>query len=308
MKNKFTEDTFLARWVANDLSPDELKQFEESDDFHQFKKINDAAQQLKAPDFNKTDSFTKISKKLTKKKATLKVIKLAPKWMYSAAASVILLLTVFFLNNNDNSVANFSTKYGEQTTVKLPDNSIVQLSADANLKFNKENWDNNRLVTLSGKAYFEVEKGSSFTVSTNEGNVTVLGTKFTVNASKNFFEVQCFEGKVKAISKNKNEIILTKGKAFRVYKNTSENWIFSSENPSWINGESTFNNTPLSNVILTLEKQYNLNINTNKIDTTKRFTGAFTHNDVNIALKTVFAPMKISFKLAENSSVILTPN
>ena len=308
MKNKFTEDTFLARWVANDLSPDELKQFEESDDFHQFKKINDAAQQLRAPDFNKTDSFTKISKKLTKKKATLKVIKLAPKWMYSAAASVILLLTVFFLNNNDNSVANFSTKYGEQTTVNLPDNSIVQLSADANLKFNKENWDNNRLVTLSGKAYFEVEKGSSFTVSTNEGNVTVLGTKFTVNASKNFFEVQCFEGKVKAISKNKDKIILTKGKAFRVYKNTSENWIFSSKNPSWINGESTFNNTPLSNVILTLEKQYNLNINTNKIDTTKRFTGAFTHNDVNIALKTVFAPMKISFKLAENSSVILTPN
>ncbi len=61
-------------------------------------------------------------------------------------------------------------------------------------------------------------------------------------------------------------------------------------------------------MILALQKQYNLKFDTSKIDTKKRFTGTFTHKNVNIALKTVFAPMKISYTLAKNSSVILTYN
>ncbi|WP_408648506.1 FecR family protein [Tenacibaculum pacificus] len=218
----------------------------------------------------------------------------------------MLFLTVFYFNSNNDTT--FSTKYGEQITIKLPDNSIAYLSADSSLEFTEKNWNKNRNLSLTGKAYFEVEKGKTFTVHTKKGDVVVLGTKFTVNSSKNIFEVQCFEGKVKAISKNKNEVVLSKGKAFRVYQNKSENWSFIKKNPSWLNGESSFNNAPLSEVILRLKKQYNLKFDINKIDINKRFTGTFTHDNVNIALKTVFAPMNISFKLAETNLVILTYN
>ena len=305
-KEYYTDETFLARWIENDLSAEELKQFKNSEEYHQFKKINDATELLIAPDYNKRGVFNTISGKIRQQKKSTKIIKLTPAWFYSAAASVILLLTVFYLNNDSSS--SFSTSYGEQTVVQLPDNSIVHLSPSSNLKFHKNNWNKNRSLFLAGTAYFEVEKGKKFTVKTNEGNVVVLGTKFTVNTSKNFFEVQCFEGKVKVTSKKNDAIFLTKGKAFRSYKNENENWNFHKEKPSWLNNESSFNNTPLNKVILALEKQYNLKVNTNKINTNKRFTGTFTHNNVNIALKTVFAPMKISFKLAENSSVVLISN
>ena len=163
-------------------------------------------------------------------------------------------------------------------------------------------------MSLEGQAFFEVEKGKPFTVNTNEGNVTVLGTKFTVNSADNYFEVKCFEGKVKVTSKYNDETILTLGKAYRNYNNSIENWNFEDNNPSWLKGESSFTNTPLHQVIKALENQFNLKFDTSKIDTNKRFTGTFTHNDVNIALKTVFAPMKISYKLAKNSYVVLTSN
>ncbi|PKH52322.1 hypothetical protein CXF68_17185 [Tenacibaculum sp. Bg11-29] len=302
MKKIYNDDTFLARWIENDLSLEESEQFQKSEAYHQFNKINKASQFLKAPDYNKSDAFQKIIKNTYQKKESKKVIKLIPKWVYSAVASVALLFSFFYFNN---TTSNFSTEYGELISVKLPDNSIVHLSPNSHLEFNKKKWNKNRNLFLTGEAYFEVKKGKSFTVNTSEGNIVVLGTKFTVNTSKNFLEVQCYEGKVKVNSNNDDESFLTKGKAFRAYANKSESWNFSKEAPSWLNGESNFNNMPLSQVIISLEKNYNLKFNTNNINLDKRFTGTFTHNNVNIALKTVFAPLKISFKLAKNNSVTL---
>lgn len=297
------DETFLARWVANDLSKEELEDFQNSEEYHTFQKINEASQALKAPEFNNTSVFSNIEENTFKKKKEVKVVKLIPNWAYGAVASIALLFSFFYFNNN--TATTLSSEYGKLLTVTLPDNSIAQLSANSSISYNENNWDNQRELSLTGKAYFEVEKGKTFTVNTSEGKVTVLGTKFTVNATNNFFEVQCYEGKVKVTSKNTNTAILTKGKAFRIYNNTNEEWTFNKATPSWLNGESEFNNTPLSQVIIALEKQYNLKIDTNNINLNKRFTGTFTHKDVNIALKTVFAPMKISYTLAKNSSVIL---
>lgn len=304
MKEKYTTDTFLARWIANELDPDELKEFQNSEAYQQFNKINEASMLLKVPNYNQSEIFNKITKKTNAKNKSTKTVKLVPKWMYSAAASIIILLSLFYYTQNNSS--KFSTKHGELLTIKLPDNSIAHLSPNSSLEFMEKSWKTNRILSLKGEAYFEVEKGRLFTVNTNQGNVIVLGTKFTVNTSNNFFEVQCFEGKVKAISKSNKQAILTEGKAFRSYNNQSENWNFSKKTPSWLNGESDFNNSPLSQVIISLEKQYNLKFDTSKIDTNKRFTGTFTHKDINVALKTVFLPMKILFKSAGNNSIILT--
>ena len=87
------------------------------------------------------------------------------------------------------------------------------------LKFKKNNWNNKRSLSLTGTAYFEVEKGQSFTVNTNEGNVVVLGTKFTVNTSSNFIEVQCFEGIVSVTSGKHSEKLLA-GDTFRILNNS----------------------------------------------------------------------------------------
>ena len=98
-KEYYTDETFLARWIEKDLSAEELKRFKNSEEYHQFKKINDATELLIAPDYNKNDVFNTISGKIRQQKKSTKIIKLTPAWFYSAAASVILLLTVFYFLN-----------------------------------------------------------------------------------------------------------------------------------------------------------------------------------------------------------------
>ncbi|WGH76227.1 FecR family protein [Tenacibaculum tangerinum] len=304
MNIDYKNNTFLARWIANDLSDEELKEFQQSEDYHQFKAINDASKLLKAPSYNKEAAFDMITQKIQSKKTGKKVIKLIPAWLYGAAASIALLISFLYFNDT----TTFSTNYGEQLTVSLPDNSKVHLSPNSEITYKERIWNKERALSLKGIAYFEVEKGKSFTVNSTQGKVTVLGTKFTVNTSKDYFEVMCYEGKVKVVSKNNEEVLLTKGKAYRNYKNSSEKWIFNNIEPSWINGESSFNNVPLEQVVKSLENQFNLKFDTSKVDVNQRFTGTFTHENVNIALQTVFAPMKISYKLAKNSFVVLTYN
>ena len=268
MKQNYKDDNFLARWVANDLSPEELKQFQDSEGYQQFKAINDASQKLKAPDYNQSKAFKTINEKTSLTNKNTKVINFIPNWLYGAVASIAIVFSLFYFNNN--STTSFSTSYGEQLTVTLPDNSIVHLSPNSILEYDKKDWKKSRNLDLTGEAYFEVEKGQTFTVNTKEGNVTVLGTKFTVNASNNFFEVLCYEGKVKTFStKNNHEVILTQGKAYRAYNSSNENWAFNEQTPSWIDGESSFTNTPLNQVIIALQKQYNLKFDTSKIDTKK---------------------------------------
>jgi len=305
MKINYKDETFLARWIANELSTKELEEFQQSDVYHQFKAIDDASQLLKAPDYNQKETLIQIQNKLQSKKSVKKVVKLIPYWIYGAAASIALLISFFYFNY---STTNISTSYGEYSTITLPDNSTVHLSPNSTISYKNYKWEDKRELSLKGKAFFEVEKGKSFTVNTTEGNVTVLGTKFTVNTSKKYFEVLCYEGKVKVTSKKNDKIILTLGKAYRNYNENIEEWTFNSNTPSWLKGESSFMNAPLYQVIKALENQFNLKFDSSKIDTEKRFTGTFTHEDVNIALQTVFAPMKISYKLAKNSTVVLTYN
>ena len=110
------------------------------------------------------------------------------------------------------------TAFGEQKIIELPDGSQVTMNSKSLIEFNPDSWESNRILKLSGEAYFKVNKGSQFTFNTKNGNVIVLGTEFNVNSLDNYFEVICYEGKVK-VEKNTKEYILTPGKTVRKYNN-----------------------------------------------------------------------------------------
>ena len=294
MEKNYIDDTFLARWIAGELSPEELEVFKNSKEYPEFKKINDVAQALEAPPFNQQASFNKIEDLISNGNKETKVVKLMPRWIYSVAAAVVVAFGIFFFMNNNSS--NFQTGFGEQQIVTLPDNSKVHLNANSSLSFKKKDWKNSRILSFEGEAFFDVEKGSTFKVITNQGIVEVLGTEFNVVTRDNFFEVQCHEGKVRVSNNSSKTLVtLTKGKAFRLVDNNEENWIFKQEKPAWLAGESSFINAPIKQVITALENQYRITFNTENIDVNRRFTGSFTHKDLNLALKTVFVPMNILY-------------
>lgn len=307
MKTHYNDSTFLARWISGELSPDELTEFKKSKDYRALNKINEASKLLESPSYNDEVVFSKLQEQIANREPIkqTKVIKLIPTWAYGVAASIILAFGLFyFLNTSEH----FETSFSEQLAVVLPDNSRVQLNANSQLDFKSRNWSKNRVLDLNGEAFFDVEKGASFKVFTNQGTVEVLGTEFNVVSRDNYFEVQCLEGKVKveSILANK-EAILLPGNAIRILNSNIEEWDFIlTDEPNWMLGESTFVNTPISQVLLALENQYQVEFEASNIDSDQRFTGSFTHKNLNLALKTVFVPMEISYSANGKNQILLT--
>ena len=303
MEKHYSDESFLARWVSGELTDKELQDFKSSADYNSFVKINNTSQKLSVPQYDKVKALKELQNKINSPKQTAsKTISLKPYLRYGIAASIVLLLGYFLFFN---SAKTYITDFGEQLTITLPDNSKVILNSKSILTLDKKQWKESRALSLDGEAYFKVEKGSDFTVKTKEGKVSVLGTEFNVNTDNNYFEVQCFEGKVKVTTKNNKATVLTKGKAVRSINNSIESWDFTATEPTWTNNESSYTKTPLQKVINDLEEHYNVKVDLSKIDADQRFTGSFTHSDINVALQSLFTPMEISYIVEGNTIQLL---
>ena len=79
---------------------------------------------------------------------------------------------------------------------ELPDGSKVKLMGNSSLSYNRVTWFWERKLQLLGKALFKVTPGKTFTVQTEAGDVSVLGTKFLVVQQGKKMLVNCEEGSV----------------------------------------------------------------------------------------------------------------
>jgi hypothetical protein len=60
----------------------------------------------------------------------------------------------------------------------------------------------------------------------------------------------------------------------------------------------------LDQVIAELERQYDIKIKSDGVDTTKLFTGSFTHSNQKIAVESVTIPLKLGYKI-EGKTILL---
>lgn len=292
-----TDDTFLARWLNDELSDVELTEFKKSEAYKDFEKIAKNSQRFEVPNFNKEKVFKNIEEKINQPK----VVKLMPKWVYAVAASILLFIgSTFFINNS----ISYKTEIGKSLAVTLPDGSLVELNGNSELTYVAANWEEgNRILDLKGEGFFKVKKGSKFSVHTPEGKIVVLGTQFNVLTLKKYFEVKCFEGKVKVSHKNfKNILIPGTGVSFT--KSKVKNLSFENIEPNWLNNKYEFKNTPLSVVFKDLGNLYKVSIELNDVDLNEKYTGKLITNNLNKALKAICIPMNIKFRI-ENDIVKL---
>lgn len=285
----------ILKWLNNELSSKEIEDLKQSEDLKTLEKIAHYASQLETPKVDAQVALEAFKARNHSKKKT-KVRSLNLKTFYRVASVLVIMLTsaYFLFFNNTKS---FETQIAQTKTVTLPDNSEVILNSASKLSFNEKKWADKRDLTLEGEAYFKVQKGQTFSVNTKVGVVKVLGTQFNVKERKNYFEVNCYKGLV-SVTRNNQTVKLPPGKTFRVINGHIEKVEdFDAKNPSWIQQESSFNKIPLNQVIAELERQYDIKIKVEGIDTSKLFTGSFTHTDKEIALKAVTIPLKLSYKI-----------
>lgn len=283
-------DVFLAQWLEGNLSDQELKLLVSQEDYNAYIKLRKGLEVNERLNASIDDSLVAIQDRIENKQSNVKP--LFRNWSVGVAASIIVLIGLFTLLPNSEVLVQ--TGFGENQTITLLDGSEVILNAKSSLSYDEDNWLKDRKLQLTGEAYFKVAKGETFEVQTENGSVTVLGTQFNVNSSKDYFDVVCYEGKVSVRTLDQEFILLPNDGVRAVEGKTTNKSKVKGTAPSWIKGESTFRSVPLKKVIEALEKQYNINIDDEEISNQDIFTGSFPHDSLNIALKTVFETLNVT--------------
>jgi transmembrane sensor len=293
------KEELIKKWLDHNLNAEEQHAFEQLEDYEELIKLNTAVQQFKAPEFSIDKGFADLQRGLTDQSKGYKV------WMkplLQIAAILVIGLSLFYYISGLDT--NIQTSLAEQQLITLPDASTVTLNANSELRYNKRQWSDSREIHLSGEAYFRVAKGATFEVKTVHGTVEVLGTQFNVKERKSYFEVTCFEGVV-AVTHNNETRKLHKGDSFLMVDNEH---LISGKNlrtqPFWLDGESSFNGIPLHHVLNELQNHYNISIEAQAVDTSRRFTGSFTHKDLNLALQSILIPLNIEYTVSENTVIL----
>jgi len=288
------QENYLAKWLNNELTEVELKEFKKSDEYATYIKIKNTSAQLEAPGFNMEDAWESLKEKT---QAQPKIVTMKPfKGFLRIAAAVAILLigSYFYLNTLNQSI---STQFAERKTVVLPDNSEIVLNAASQITYDDKNWDKKRNIRLNGEAFFKVAKGKKFTVSTVHGTVSVLGTQFNVENRDGFFEVTCYEGLV-SVTYNDKEIKIPAGNSIIVINGSmSKAEVTVNGQPSWMENESSFKSIPLKYVLDEFQRQHNIKVAHENINLNQAFTGSFSNTDTDLALKSISVPLQLKFKL-----------
>ena len=288
-------EDLIKKWLDNNLNTDELEAFKKLEDYESLVKLSDSVKHFKAPEYNTSEALQDVLHAI---KTPKKSVRWVPILSRIAAIFVVCFGVYYYTTTLDTT---FKTLASQKQTIELPDASTVALNATTTVSFNKKQWNTNRQVQLNGEAYFKVAKGSKFEVITDAGTVIVLGTQFNIKQRHNYFEVVCYEGLV-GVTYNNNETKLQPGNRLllidgKLIATEKENQI----EPSWINNNSVFKSLPYREVIAEFERQYDRTINLQSINDSQLFTGSFTHNNIDVALKSITLPLHLSYTKTDDT-------
>jgi ferric-dicitrate binding protein FerR (iron transport regulator) len=304
MKNKTknsTNDTLLAKWLQGEISDLEFKNLVSVEDYIAYQKIKKGINAFEVIEKPLENSFALLEEKIQEKNNS-KVIDLYKKWAFSIAASLLLLIGInYFFKSN---TVHYSTKIGEHKTIALLDGSQVILNANSSLSFDSKKFKTNRAVFLKGEALFKVNKGSDFKVKTNNGNVMVLGTEFTVASFSDFFKVTCYSGKVKVDQNNISKVLEANETYQKINGNSAKILQNKKDIPYWLKGETHFKSTPAKYVFYALENQYNITIKNKDIANSVLFTGTFPNKNKKIALNIVTEALGLKYTINNNFIIL----
>ncbi len=225
----------------------------------------------------------------------------------AAAACIAFALMIVPFAKSENKIDGEAivNNSAETSEYVLPDNSYTYLDSKSSIQFDKTTFKENRTLELKGQAFFDVEKGSSFIVKTQNGEVKVLGTSFNVVEEPNNFSVTCYTGKVEVNYKGKRVVLLPNEKSdfnLSSYKVPIE---LKDEMPIWVGGLIKFENVSLANVIEEIENIYSIEITiADHILKDQKYTGAIVKNNIEKAMTSLTWPLHLTYSLEGNQVTI----
>lgn len=156
---------------------------------------------------------------------------------------------------------------GGEYTVELNDGTRVRLNADSELRFPVKFASNERKVFLKGEAYFEVKRDTTrpFRVDVHEdAMIEVLGTEFNINAypenEKIFTTLVVGKVKVADLQTDSAVILFPNQQAALSQGEIDVKEVNPEDYVTWINGRFYFEKMPLEEILIQLERWYDLQV------------------------------------------------
>ncbi len=171
-------------------------------------------------------------------------------------------------NEAAGSYNTLTTPRGGQFRVTLPDGTKVWLNAASSLRYPTAFTGNERNVSITGEAYFEVAKNEEmpFRVAINATNtIEVLGTSFNVNAytDGNYISTTLLTGLVRVRSGN-GQAVLKPGQ--QAHATAAQPFVRVLEHAdiskaiAWKNGLFNFQDADLKEVMQQLSRWYDIEV------------------------------------------------
>lgn len=195
----------------------------------------------------------------------------------------------------------------------LPDGTKVWLNGESQLKYKAEFSGKTRDVALSGEAFFEVRKDSlrPFRVSMNDLQVEVLGTSFDAMnyAFGSNEEVVLKTGSVKISGEHlRRPVTLRPDERFsldRLSKRACIEKVDARNYSQWFSPRLIFDNTPLKDIIINLERRYNIEISlSSNISPEKRLSLVVCHEPLEDLMEVMSSLMSIRYRIDGNRVLI----
>lgn len=207
--------------------------------------------------------------------------------------------------------------YGKRFNVELSDGSVVYLNSGTSIKFPVQFMEGkDREIEIEGEAFFDVahDENNTFRVRSNGAILEVYGTKFNFKnfPEDPFSEIILTEGSVGVKSDlNDKEMVRIKP-SFKAKLNKSGNDVEVTQvntklYTSWIDGRVVFRNENIDNLIMKLERLYNVSITNNNQNLSNNFFNATiyveneTIEDVLNYLEEVYS---IDYQVVKNKIII----
>lgn len=260
-------------------------------------------------------------------------------WAAAISTGVLLCMAAWWWTSskkNNNAIASeVTTRNGSRTSIQLADGTRVWLNAGSKLSYSKDFGKNDRSVTLSGEAFFDVAKQADhpFVIHTETMDIRVLGTRFNVRSypEDKTTEASLITGSIEATVKhNATRIILkpsekivvmnqlpavtrsTKAEAAKEETTVTLSHVsyYAAQTTaitetSWMDNKLVFKDESFAELALQMERFFGVHV---QFDNTQlqqlRFTGIFEQETVQQALRALQLTAAFHYEL-QNDTIII---
>lgn len=252
-----------------------------------------------------------------KQKRTMRIRRL-----FQYAAVILLIITagigghLYTVSQTEPTVTDKSylvqTGKGQRANITLPDGTVVWLNSYTQLHYNANYGATQRVVSLTGEAYFEVakDKKKPFIVETAGMNVEALGTTFNVKAYREDSQIiaTLFSGSVR-VSSDRDNVILSPDENATFERRSGKLAIHKLDNSSyakmWRNNDLVFNGETLEEIAVLLNRMYNVQI-AFKSERIKqyRFSGVICNNSLDNVIELISLTSPITYETRGDTIIL----